>query len=120
MKKLILLAHLLYFSSSIFGQQYVWTTAPFDATSINLNGAAFESNGTLWGSSLAFVTPIPVGTEHIGKYDGNSLTIYTPSNTNNGLSSGGYKVTIDANNNKYILSTIIGQGNQNHDTLSFF
>ncbi len=122
MKKLILLAHLLYFSSNIFGQQYVWTTAPFDATSINLNGAAFESNGTLWGSSLANANAfIPSQqTSHIGKYDGNNLTIYTPSNTNYGLPVGGYKVIIDAQNNKYISSNAYGQGNGTYDTLCVF
>jgi hypothetical protein len=114
MKKLILLVHLLYFSSNIFGQQYVWTTAPFDATSINLNGAAFESNGTLWGPKYNINPSNDPG--HIGKYDGTNLTIYTPSTTNYGLPVLPYKVVVDASNSKWIAARSLSQ----YDTLCNF
>jgi hypothetical protein len=119
MKKLILLAHLLYFSSNIFGQQYVWTTAPFDATSINLNGAAFESNGILWGPKYNINPGFDLG--HIGKYDGTNLTIYTPSTTNYGVPVYPYKVVVDANNSKWIAARqFSGLGSTFNDTLCNF
>ena len=118
MKKLILLAHLLYFSSNIFGQQYVWTTAPFDASSINLNGAAFESNGTLWGPKYNINPSFDLG--HIGKYDGTNLTIYTPSTTNYGVPVLPYKVVVDASNSKWIAARQPSLGSTFNDTLCNF
>ena len=97
MKKLILLVHLLYFSSSIFGQQYAWTILPH--SSILLSRASFENNGALW-------CPDPFTSRYnngILKISGSVITKYNRQNTNSGLAKGEvFQIQVDVNNTKII------------------